>query len=46
MRAEHNEAGGQLGREIRKDSKRSTMLREERWREAGRKEGRKGTLKA
>lgn len=40
MRAEHNEAGGQLGREIRKDSKRSTMLREERWREAGRKEGR------
>ena len=41
MRAEHNEAGGQLGREIRKDSKRCTMLRDERWREGGRKEGRK-----
>ena len=44
MRAEHNEAGGQLGREIRKDSKRCTMLRDERWREGGRKEGNTGSV--
>lgn len=39
MRAEHNEAGGQLSREVRRDSKRSTMLREKRRMWGGRKEG-------
>lgn len=46
MRAEHNEAGGQLSREVRRESKRSSMLREERRRwggqeGVGRKERRK-----
>lgn len=32
MRPKHNEAEGQASGEVREDSKRSTVLREERWR--------------
>lgn len=49
MRVEHNEARGQLSREVRKHSKRSTMLRKGRWRggqeggwEGGREEMKEG----
>lgn len=48
MRAEHNEAGGQLSREVRRDPKRSTMLvgRDGVRKEGEKEEGGKEILKA